>query len=179
MVASLGHSTVRPVHDHDPDQFQSRLQDPHPSDGAIGAASRPKKPYTTFVVEREIAAPRAVAFDTVCNLINEATGGPVTPGQVDPRGLGARFEFTLGELDLSEEVISFEPPWRRVYELSGAPVVLYQGTTAFTDQGERCLMAWSVVIDPLPNGASDTFLTEVEPFLTRFADGVKVRAEAA
>ena len=144
-----------------------------------GTAPADRKKYTTFVVEREIGASRTVAFDAACALICEATGGPVVEGNPELHGLGARFEFTLGGLDLSEEVISFEPPWRRVYELSGGPVALYQGTTAFTDQGDRCLMAWSIVVDPLPDGASDGFLAQVETFLTRFADSVKARAETA
>ena len=84
---------------------------------------------------------------------------------------------TYGRLNLSEEVISFEPPWRRVYELSGAPVALYQGTTAFTDRGETCLMAWSVVVDPLPDNTSNDFLALVQPFLDNFADQVRTRAE--
>jgi len=148
----------------------------------LGAAPRERKQYTTFVAEREIAAPRSVAFAAVCDLITEATGGPVALGDPEPHGLGARFEFSLGDpttgrLDLSEEVISFEPPWRRVYELSGAPVAMYQGTTAFTDQGEGCLMAWSIVVDPLPDNTSNDFLALVQPFLDNFADRVRTRAE--
>ena len=88
-------------------------------------------------------------------------------------------EFTVGDLRLAEQVISFEPPWRRVYELTGAPVVLYQGTTAFTDRGETCLMAWSLVIDPLPDGGSDRFLVAAEAFLDNFADALVTRAKAA
>jgi len=155
------------------------------TDGAadLGGAPRERKQYTTFVAEREIAAPRSVAFAATCDLIAEATGGPVVAGDPEPHGLGARFEFSVGDpasgrLTLSEEVISFEPPWRRVYELSGAPVALYQGTTAFTDQGDACLMAWSVVVDPLPDGASEGFLALVQPFLDNFADRVRARAEA-
>ena len=147
-------------------------------DEEIGTAARPKKQYTTVVVEREIDTPRSVAFDAACELIDEATGGRVSDGAGDPRGLGARFEFILGGMALSEEVISFEPPWRRVYELSGAPVALYQGTTAFTDQGDTCLMAWSVLVEPLPGGGSDEFLAMVRPFLDGFADRVKNRSEA-
>ncbi len=158
--------------DHDPDPSRnSRLNE------GIGTDARPKKQYTTVVVEREIDAPRSVAFDAVCELIEEATGGRVSDGAADPHGLGARFEFVLGGMALSEEVISFEPPWRRVYELSGAPVALYQGTTAFTDQGDTCLMAWSVLVEPLPDGASDEFLAMVRPFLDGFADRVKDRSE--
>jgi len=160
------------VDDHDPDpSWNSRPGE------EIGTDARPKKQYTTVVVEREIDAPRSVAFDAACELIDEATGGRVSDGTGDPRGLGARFEFILGGVALSEEVISFEPPWRRVYELSGAPVALYQGTTAFTDQGDTCLMAWSVLVEPLPDGASDEFLAMVQPFLDGFADRVKDRSE--
>ena len=158
--------------DHDPDPSRNS----RPDEG-IGTDARPKKQYTTIVVEREIDAPRSVAFDAACELINEATGGRVSNGAGDPRGLGARFEFILGKVALSEEVISFEPPWRRVYELSGAPVALYQGTTAFTDQGDTCLMAWSVLVEPLPDGASEEFIAMVRPFLDRFADRVKDRSE--
>ena len=159
--------------DHDPDPSRNS----RPDEG-IGTDARPKKQYTTVVVEREIDAPRSVAFDAACELIDEATGGRVSNGAGDPRGLGARFEFILDGVALSEEVISFEPPWRRVYELSGAPVALYQGTTAFTDQGDTCLMAWSVLVEPLPDGASDEFLAMVRPFLDGFADRVKDRSEA-
>ena len=35
----------------------------------------PRKEYTTVVVERQIAAPREVAFGALCDLISEATGG--------------------------------------------------------------------------------------------------------
>ena len=144
----------------------------------LGAEPRPKKEYVTIVVEREVPAPRAAAFDALCALISERAGGYVTEGDPAPHGLSARVEFTVGDLHLAEQVISFEPPWRRVYELSGAPVALYQGTTAFTDQGDTCLMAWSVLVEPLPGGASDEFLAMVRPFLDGFADRVKDRSEA-
>jgi len=145
-------------------------------DGIPDAAAR--KQYTTVVVERQIAAPREVAFGALCDLISEATGGYAVDGDPSPHGLGARLEFSMGDLDLVEEVISFEPPWRRVYELAGAPVALYQGTTLFTDQGPTCLMAWSLLIDPLPDGSSDGFIDAAGSFLNRFADAVKSRAEA-
>ena len=147
--------------------------------GDPGAEPHPKKEYVTIVVEREVPAPRAAAFDALCTLISERAGGYVIEGDPAPHGLGARVEFTVGDLHLAEQVISFEPPWRRVYELTGAPVVLYQGTTAFTDRGETCLMAWSLVIDPLPDGGSDRFLVAAEAFLDNFADALVTRAKAA
>ncbi|MEE1522788.1 MAG: hypothetical protein V1248_08155, partial [Acidimicrobiales bacterium] len=82
--------------------------------------------------------------------------------------------FRLGGLDLTETVISFEPPWRRVYELSGAPVALYQGTTAFVDQGDTCLMSWSLVIDPRPDGSGDSFITDAERFVAGFVDRLEM-----
>ena len=147
--------------------------------GDPGAEPRPKKKYVTIVAERTVRAPRTTAFDTLCNLISERTGGYVTEGDPAPHGLGAQMEFAVGDLHLGEQVISFEPPWRRVYELTGAPVVLYQGTTAFTDRGETCLMAWSLVIDPLTDGGSDRFIVAAEAFLDNFADALVARAEAA
>jgi len=158
------------------------LQRAHDHNDDLGSSPRERRQYETFVAERAIDAPREVAFAAVCDLVVEATGGPVAVGDPEPHGLGARFEFSVGDptdgrLDLSEEVISFEPPWRRVYELSGAPVAMYQGTTAFTDRGRACLMAWSIVVDPLPDGTSEGFLALVQPFLDGFADRVKARAE--
>ena len=138
----------------------------------------PRKEYTTVVVERQIAAPREVAFGALCDLISEATGGYAVDGDPSPHGLGARLEFSMGDLDLVEEVISFEPPWRRVYELSGAPVALYQGTTAFVDRGDSCLMSWSLLVDPLPGSASDAFMAAAEKFLTGFADRLKDMVES-
>ena len=99
----------------------------------------PRREYTTVVIEREIAAPRTVAFDALCTLISKATGG---------------------------------------YVLDGYPVALYQGSTLFTGRGAACLMAWSLLIDPLPDGRSNDFVANAEAFLTRFADAVKARAEA-
>jgi len=92
--------------------------------------------------------------------------------------LGATLGLTLDDETLSEEVISFEPPWRRVYELTGAPVKMYQGTTVITDQGDSCLLAWSLVVDPLPGGASDSFLETAEAFLTGFVDRLQAMVES-
>jgi hypothetical protein len=39
-------------------------------------------------------------------------------------------------------------------------------------------MAWSLLIDPLPDGSSDGFIAAARTFLDRFADTLKVRAEA-
>ncbi|MDG2426801.1 MAG: hypothetical protein P8M16_00110 [Acidimicrobiales bacterium] len=143
----------------------------------IGTTPNLKKQYTTFVEEREIAVHRSVAFDALCSLIDESTGGPLIDGASGPHSLGARFPFVSSGMNLTEEIISFEPPWRRVYELSGAPVNLYQATTVFTDLGTSCIMAWAVLIDPLPSGASDAFIASAQSFLSHIADKLKIRAE--
>ena len=156
------------------DYEQNRDTDTPP----IGTAPIPKKQYTTFVAEREIATHRSVAFDALCSLIDESTGGPLVDGVPGPHCLGAKFPFVSSGMNLLEEIISFEPPWRRVYELSGAPVNLYQATTVFTDLGTSCIMAWAVLIDPLPEGASDAFIVSAKSFLSYIADELKLRAEA-
>ena len=137
-----------------------------------------RRAYTSIVIEREIAAPRQVVWDALLDMIATATGGSVVEGEPPPHGLGAVFEIGTDGMSLSEEVISFEPPWRRVYELTGAPVALYQGTTAITDRGDSCLLAWSLVIEPLPDGASDAFLEMAEAFLTGFADRLRIMVES-
>ena len=101
--------------------------------------STERKTYRTFVVERELATTRQVAWDTLHEMVLAGIGTYEADGDPLPHGLGAVLCFSLDGLDLTETVISFEPPWRRVYELSGAPVTLYQGTTAFVDQGDTCL----------------------------------------
>ena len=143
-----------------------------------GAGPLPKRAYTTIVIEREIAVPRRVAWDGLLDMLASVAGGYVSEGDPAPHGVGAVLEFGLGDLALSEEVISFEPPWRRVYDLTGAPVGLYQGTTAITDRGDSCLLAWSLVIEPLPDGASDAFIGVAETFLTGFADRLKAMVES-
>ena len=137
-----------------------------------------RRSYTSIVIEREIAAPRQVVWDAFLAGIEEATGGYDIEGDPPPHGLGATLGLTLGGETLCEEVISFEPPWRRVYELTGAPVGMYQGTTAITDRGDSCLLAWSLVVDPLPDGASDSFLEVAEAFLTGFVDRLQAMVES-
>lgn len=142
------------------------------------AAPYVKKEYVTFVVERQIAATRSVAWKTMLDLMVAGTGGYTQEGHPAPHGLGATFDFPLGGLDLHEEVISYEPPWRRVYKLTGAPVALYEGTTAFTEQDNGCLMAWALLIDPLPEEASEAFVSTAQKFITKFSDQIKTAAEA-
>ena len=145
-----------------------------PPTGHDHQVSTERKAYRTFVVERKLAATRQAAWDTLHEMILAGIGNYAADGVPAPHGLGAVLRFRLGGLDLTETVISFEPPWRRVYELSGAPVALYQGTTAFVDQGDTCLMSWSLVIDPRPDGSGDSFITDAERFVTGFVDRLEM-----
>ena len=103
-----------------------------------------KKEYTTFVVERHVDADRETTWNVLLELIEKNVGGYLTEGDPAPHGLGAVIALPIPGQDLREEVISFEPPWRRVYEISGAPVALYQGTTALTEEENGCLMVWTL-----------------------------------
>ena len=138
-----------------------------------------KKEYTTFVVERHVDADRETTWNVLLELIEKNVGGYLTEGDPAPHGLGAVIALPIPGQDLREEVISFEPPWRRVYEISGAPVALYQGTTALTEEEDGCLMVWTLLIDPLPNGESDGFVTLSQQVITGFVDQIKTVAESS
>ncbi|HJP16995.1 MAG TPA: SRPBCC family protein [Acidimicrobiales bacterium] len=138
-----------------------------------------KKEYSTFVVEREINVPRSAAWEVLLELIEKNVDGYLVEGDPAPHGLGAVIVLPLPGQELREEVISFEPPWRRVYEISGAPLNLYQGTTSFTDQEDGCLMVWSLLIDPLPGGESDGFIELSQQVITAFVDQIKITAESS
>lgn len=149
-----------------------------PPAGHDQRVSAERKTYRTFVVERQLAVTRQVAWDTLHEMILAGIGEYTADGTPAPHGLDAVLEFRLGGLDLTETVISFEPPWRRVYELSGAPVGLYQGTTAFVDEGDACLMSWSLVIDPPADGSGDAFIADAERFITGFVDRLAAVVES-
>ena len=140
-----------------------------------------KKTYTTFVSERAIDAPRQVVWDVLLHLLGEEwAGGYVEPGtDPAPHGPGATTRFRIRDWDLTERTITLEPPWRRVYEVEGAPVVLYQGTIAIRDDGPSCYVAWAALVDPLPDGVSDAFLDAARAALTNALDQLATRAESA
>ncbi len=52
-----------------------------------------KKEYTTFVVEREIDAPRDVAWNVLLGLIEKNVGGYLIEGDPAPHGLGRSLLF--------------------------------------------------------------------------------------
>lgn len=140
----------------------------------------PPKRYTTFTLERHVSVPRQVLWDTLLEFLGgEATGGYVEDGDPAPHGPGSVKRFVLDDWELTEVTLSLEPNWRRVYEItSGAPVALYQGTIALRDDGPESHLAWSGLIDPLPDGASDRFIERAPEVLGKAADVVVAMAEA-
>lgn len=122
----------------------------------------PARPsYTTFVVERQIAAPRQRVWDEMVSLVGDGVRA------------GATKTFRLDDRELVEQTLSFEPPWRRCYELiSGSPLAFYQGTTTIRDDGDRCLLVWSFLTDPGPDPDAEDFLDRVRLALTRAVDSI-------
>ena len=90
--------------------------------------------YRTVTLERPLPVPRARAWTALVDATSARTSG------VD---LGAPLGSVI------EVVISDEPPWRRVARLDGDhPSALVQTTFTIRDDGDRCLVAWSCLVDP-------------------------------
>ena len=54
----------------------------------------------------------------------------------------------------AEVILSDEPPWRRVARLDGDhPSPLCQTSITIRDDGDRCLVAWSCLVDPTDVGS--------------------------
>jgi hypothetical protein len=121
----------------------------------------PRPVYKTFVVERHVPVPRARVWQALVELV----------GAEDEK------HFRIDAWDLVERTLSFEPPWRRVYEIvQGAPVARYQGTTALRDDGSECHLIWSYLAEPHADGTSDAFLERAKQALNTAADLVAARA---
>jgi hypothetical protein len=61
-------------------------------------------------------------------------------------------EITAGRS--AEVILSDESPWRRVARLDGDhPSPLCQTSITIRDDGDRCLVAWSCLVDPTDVGA--------------------------
>jgi hypothetical protein len=90
--------------------------------------------YRTATIERDLAVPRRAAWAAVV---------AVAATRVDGVELGP-VTGTVGDVVLSEE-----PPWRRVVRLDGDhPSPLCQTSVTIRDDGDRCLVAWSCLVDP-------------------------------
>jgi hypothetical protein len=127
-----------------------------------------KRPaYRTYVVERAVDAPRVAVWDALVRWAGDD-------------GLGASRMRRVGDADVVERTISFEPPWRRVVDATeGAPLRLYQATAAVRDDGDASLLVWAYVADPgeEPHASADEFLEHAQQALRRAADEVADLAE--
>jgi hypothetical protein len=132
-----------------------------PGDGRRYRRRVAKPSYKTFVVERQIPAPRAAVWPTLVELLDA--------GLVDRSAVGA------------EHVLSLEPPWRRAARLDLAPFLLAEHTVALRDDGDECRLVWAYVTEP-PAGEDarvDAALARLQDALTAWADQVAARSTAA
>ena len=122
----------------------------------------PKKKHRSASLERHVRATRDHTWATLLAELESATG------DVEP-----------GDPPLVETVISFEPPWRRVYRVEGdTGLDLYEGTFALRDDGDECHLAWAVVADPEPSIEGEAFLERAITTIGAFLDRVVAAAEA-
>lgn len=98
-----------------------------------------KKIYTTVVAEAPMSRPRPEVWAGVLQLIEESTSS----------------EFG------SE--MSKEPPWRYVYSRNDVAAILCECSITIRDDGSTCNLAWSALIDPLPDDASEEFVNSIRP----------------
>jgi len=120
-----------------------------------------RKSYTSIVIEQEIAAARTLVWETLLDFLETSAEGYLVEGNPSPHGLGATLEQVSPNCNRLEEVISFEPPWRRVYEVTIEGVPLLQGTSMIIDRGDNSLLVWSIVIDPFSDEISETCLEQI------------------
>ena len=132
-------------------------------------------------LERHVRAGREHTWNVMLELIEKGTGGYVTEGHPAPHGVGSVLHLAMGDDEpLVETVLSFEPPWRRVYEVTGAAthLDLYQGTFVLRDDGPECHLSWGAVVDPEPSPEGLEFLEFAVAFIGGFLDQVVEAAQA-
>lgn len=130
-----------------------------------------------FRIERQIRAPRELAWEALLEILIAA--GYRIEGDPPPHGRGATIAFRIGDYDLVEETLSFEPPARRRYALIvGAPLDRYEATISIDEDGEGCRLDWSYVADPGGHPDAAIFLGQARRALTFAADQIVATAEA-
>ena len=145
------------------------------------------KKHQSRSLERHVNAPREPTWKVLNDLIEKLTGGYVTEGDPAPHGPGAVLHLKLpGQQELLgsdellvETVLSFEPPWRRAYSVTGPTGLdLYHATFVLRDDGPECHLCWGVVVDPEPIPQGAVFLEFAVATIDRFLDHVVVVSEA-
>ncbi len=149
-----------------------------------------KRRHLSRSLERHVGAPREHTWKVLHDSIEQAADGYVLEGDPAPHGAGAvlhlkvpRMAEHLGLQEsmptgaLVETVLSYEPPWRRAYSVTGAVtgLDLYHGTFVLRDDGPECHLSWGVVADPEPSPQGLVFLD----FAVATVDGLLDRVVAA
>lgn len=135
--------------------------------GQPAPPAQPRKPsYRTFAVEQHVDAPRSVVWDQLVALLAAGDVGPVRS-----RGVAAG----------SEEVLSFEPPWRRVARMHVDGLAFAEHTIALRDDVDSCHLVWAFVIEPPPADApppvADSFEAALEQVMAALRASVRIVAE--
>lgn len=137
-------------------------------------------------LERHVKAPREHTWKVLLDLIEQVTGGYVVEGDPAPHGRGAvlhlklpgRQEVLGADEPLVETVLSFEPPWRRAYSVTGPTGLdLYHGTFVLRDDGPECHLSWGVVVDPEPSPEGEAFLDLAVAMIDGFLDFIVAVSE--
>ena len=140
-----------------------------------------KKKHQSRSLERHVNAPREHTWNVLNDLIEKAAGGYAAEGDPAPHGAGAVMHLKLPGLPelLVETVLSFEPPWRWAYSVTGAVtgLDLYHGTFVLRDDGPECHLSWGVVVDPEPSPQGAAFLDFAVATIDRFLDQVVAASE--
>ena len=107
-----------------------------------------KKKYPSRSLEKLLDAPR----EHVWQLLNELSAQDL------PRNLPST--DPAHDPTIVETLLSFEPPWRRAYSLSGPATNLSLCHAAYflRDQGPQCQLSWGVVVNPQPSTQGLEFL---------------------
>jgi len=132
-------------------------------------------------LERHVAATRTHTWEVLLREIESLVGPYLEEGNPAPHGVGAKLGllFDPSKPPLLETVLSFEPPWRRVYSVEGdTGLDMYEGTFAIRDDGDECHLVWGVVVDPDPSEQGFEFLDLATELIDGFLQHVVTIAEA-
>ena len=145
------------------------------------------KKHQSRSLERHVNAPREHTWKVLNDLIEKLTGGYVIEGDPPPHGPGAVLHLNLpgqqellgSDEQLVETVLSFEPPWRRAYSVTGPTGLdLYHATFVLRDDKGECHLSWGVVVDPEPSPKGAAFLEFAVATIDGFLDVVVAKSES-
>lgn len=138
------------------------------------------------LIEREVAAPREVVFDVICDLPRYSEFTPIRravlehEGRGEPCGVGAVRALHLIGPPVRERVLAFERPRLFSYELiSGQPVRELIGTVELSESEVGTLYSYRIAFEPLIPlpGLGAPIAKGIELALARMVDSVAEEAE--